>query len=173
MYKFNKIKKNRGFTIIELIISTAIFTIALTLISSAMILIFNGYKKTNSLSKVLNEFDFTFGLLMKEIRFSSDYVVNSSGCSNTSFEYESAFRGGRNVVLYLDNGSLVRKIGSDSPVKLTSPNIEITKLCFYDADPLFLRHPMLTISLTAKIENKNGVFSEFTIQDSVSSRAFY
>ena len=169
MLKQNK-KNNTGFTLIEALISIAIFSIVLTLSSYATNSIFEINRRNESLNKTLDSFDQTFSLMMKEIRYGNSYTLGDWDNCNQSFSFNSAFRGGKQVVFMYNPAekAIMRSIDGGSGERITPPNINIGSVCFYGYDG---SRPMITVSVGAKVLGNNKQLNDFTIESSATQRS--
>jgi len=148
-------KKNKGFTLIEMIVVLGAFTIVITISLSSFLAILNAQKKSISIGNVQENLRFAMEMMLKEIRTGTSYYcgivyddfgngANNRDCASggpvITFRTPS-FK----VIIYRLKNGVIEKYSSDysnpqcasTPsdddcfLKMTFPEIKIQDLKFY------------------------------------------
>lgn len=131
-------KKNRGFSLLELLIYLSIFSVLVVVISNTFISLSKGQAQSNSRSEVDSSIRFATELLRQDIKNAS--IVSVPAIVGDTSSSLTLTRDGIIIVYDVLNGVLRKKEGSGSPVNITNSNIIV-------GAPIFFR-----------IENNNSVF---------------
>lgn len=78
-------QKQRGFTLIEVVMSLAIFLIIMTATSGIFASIFSGYRNTRAIQHDVETAQYALGIMAKELRTSS--IAASTGTSVRFYDY--------------------------------------------------------------------------------------
>lgn len=174
-----------GFTLIEMVVSLGVFSIALLISISAILSVSAAQKKAVALQNAEDNFRFSFEAISKEIRtgrdFFCDNVVPPPGytpknCTggNRLLTFQNA-RGQTVSYEYKnDSGRLQKTVDRLNTTFLTSPLVHITDFKFYvvgtDAVPADLSQPRVTMLLngTAGVSAAEQVI--LRLQTTVSQR---
>jgi prepilin-type N-terminal cleavage/methylation domain-containing protein len=73
-----KEKKNRGFTLLEMLISISLFTVVTTIAFSALFSIMDANDKAKTIKLVVNNLSTAMESMTREIRVGTDYTCNGS-----------------------------------------------------------------------------------------------
>jgi prepilin-type N-terminal cleavage/methylation domain-containing protein len=165
--------QQKGFTLIELIVAVAIFTIVMMVSMGAVFSIVNANRKSQSMNVVINNLNFAFESMIRDLRTGSDYEVN--GGVLTFIDRDSRRvsyqripgENGTGVILkdYIETNEFAEG-------EITDPEVRIDDLSFDlvgegpDGSQLLLR-----IHLQGTTGNPaNNTASSFNIQTLVSPR---
>lgn len=174
MYTHTQIKNTQaGFSLIEILVSLAVFAIIITAGATAVLGIVDANQKANSLNAVMTNMYTALESMAREIRLGTDYQQNCSNGINVDQCISFISSTGRNVIYEFnpDDESIEQTIGTDFPTALTSPEITIETLKFTlhntGSNP---DQDMVTLLVKGKalITEKTG--TEFTIQTTMSQR---
>jgi len=163
MHTYENSKK--GFLLIELIVSVAIFIVIVTVALGSLVVIFESNRQASSLRLALDNANFALNSMSREMRLGSGFTCNSAVCdgdSKVSFDYF-----GKQIVYELNNNNIVEKQIDGGPLlPLTSDRHDIHTLRFTQAGT---EPDMVTIYMegTALVGNQS---TDFDIQTSISSR---
>ncbi len=144
-------KAIQGFSLIEVLVSLAIFTIVVTIsVGSLMVLIDTNARARNT-QEVMTNLTFTLDGMVRDMRTGTDYDCEASGslsvtistdvfdCTKgTAFSFNegglsltrSTANNSRRIAFTLSGGAIVRRLGNGSWYPVTSPNTIITDLRF-------------------------------------------
>ena len=169
----------RGFTLIELMVSLSLFAIVVTVSLGSILGIFDANRKSRSLKAVMTNLNLATEEMSKEMRYGTNYHCGSSGTQSApqncaSGDTQVSFLSSDNVeISYRLNGTALEKAtGSGSFAPVTAPEASIDNLAFYvlgagTGDGL---QPKTLIKLKAHAGTGRGR-SDFTLETLVSQRA--
>lgn len=166
-----------AFTLIELMVSIALFAIVVTIALGSIITIADSNKKARSLMSVMNNLNFAVDSMTRsfksgDIENVSPVITPGSSCFTTEeINYSNASNPfDRRLVQYcVEDGRLTKKIDSARPVPLTSDDVDIkfAEFKLYGGPD---EQPLLSIILEGEVKISEKVSSEFTIHTSVNQR---
>ena len=176
----------RGFTLIEIMVSLAIFAIVMTIAAGSLLTIVNANRKSQSLQSVMNNLAFALENMVRNMRTGTSYHCGSLGnlgtpqnCSGgDDFLALEAVGGSSGVVsdqiVYRLNGSRVEKSGDGGAnfLPITAPEIEVTNLVFYveGADSGDGEQPKIIMTIAGNAGNRPETNTSFSLQTSISQR---
>ncbi len=138
----NFIKKNKGFTLVEIMVAVSIFAIVMMISIGAVLAIVGANKKAQSLNSVIDNLNFAFEGMVRDLRTGYDYKCNGeipgdclSGTGGTSVEFTSQQADGATVTYALDpdRHAITKTVGGITS-DLTAAEVYIQSLNFYVAD---------------------------------------
>lgn len=184
----------KGFTLIEIMVSVAIFSVVMVISLGALLAISASDKKAETLKSVMNNLNFALDSMSRTIRTGVNYHCGSGGtlsepldCAlspGTSFTFLAA--DGNQVTYLFDStpancvqtgstgGCIKRRIGNGDLLQLTAPEVVITNLSFYVVgapvgDGI---QPKVTISLNGSVQVTETQKTAFNLQTSVTQRLY-
>ncbi|MCH8889315.1 prepilin-type N-terminal cleavage/methylation domain-containing protein [Patescibacteria group bacterium] len=186
-------KTNRGFTIVEVLVSFAVFTLVITGSIGAMISIINANRKTQALQLVINNLNFALESMTRIIRIGHGYHCRSDlpgsfsafaiplDCpgGGTYLAVESSKGSSSDdldqVVFRYDaiNTRIERSTDSGQNwFPITAPEVLINDLKFtaVGTDSSDNKQPIVTITINGSAGTSQKTITEFKIQTSVSQR---
>ena len=131
----NKIKKTKGFTLIEMLVAVFVFSIVMTISVGAIFSIVSANKTSQALKSALDNLSSALDTMSRDIRYGTAY--NPIGNSTFSFIDKDG-----NHIIYAFNPTSITN-GGDSIYKctdyisdntcslLTAPEVHITNMNFY------------------------------------------
>jgi len=165
---------NSGFTIIEIIVSLAIFSLVAVVIATALISVVNANSKAQSLKSVTDNINVAVENMSRLMRLGTDFVISADNSSITfvsqdgsPITYFFTTQAGPNNTTV----GAIKRTKSGSTIELTAPEVDLdlTKSKFYiagngsaDGQPRIL----IIIKGTAKTK----ISTTFSIQTTVSQR---
>lgn len=189
-------ESNRGFSLIELLVSMALFTVVLTMGVGALMVLINANAKAQNTQESVSNIQFALDSMAREIR--TGFAYYCSGGTETTGDitthqdcnkgtYLSIIEGGKSLTDGADNrriayrynstdGSIERKVGSGSWVRLTNPTINVTAMHFNVSntankeDDANLFQPNATIFIEGEVVGVGSTGSSFMIQTTVTKR---
>jgi prepilin-type N-terminal cleavage/methylation domain-containing protein len=182
----------KGFTLIEVLVSVAIFTTVMVIALGALLAMSESDRKAQTLKSVINNLNFSLDAMSRAMRTGINYhcdvtslpVTDPRDCNQSSSGASSiAFLSaeGQIVKYCRGNGStcdpagtavLVSKNGG-AYAPLTSSEVDITNLQFYvtgATDPLI--QPHVVILLSGEVPVSVSQTSAFDLQTSVTQRLY-
>lgn len=183
-----------AFSLMELLVSMALFTVVITIGIGALLVLINANMKAQNNQEAVSNIQFALDSMAREIRTGSAYYCSSGGettgdinvrqnCSRGT--YLSIIEGGKSLtsgatnrrIAYrynAGNQSIERKIGNSEWVTLTSPNVKITSMHFNvaatagketDGD---LFQPNVTMYVAGEVLGVSDTSASFTLQTTVT-----
>jgi len=158
---------DRGFTLIEMIVSVSLFTVVSLIAIGALISISSANRKVNSLRTTMDNINFAMEVISRDIRTGTSYSVTGNNKKMTFTD-----QGGIEVQYRHQGSSIQVKNGPGGFTDITSPEINVEDLSFYvvgvGTDG---RQPrvLITIRGTAGVQDK--VISTFNLQTTISQRS--
>lgn len=145
--KFKNQKFTTGFTLIEMIVSIALFSFVMLATTTVLLSVVDANHKTQGLKTTINNLSLTLESIVRNLRTGSGYTLvdNNNSCS-----------GGEDTIRYIDqygSSMVYQRIGGSIQISkaggnffaMTAPEITIERFCFY------LNGEDLTDSLQPKI----------------------
>lgn len=189
--KKEKLRKEKGFTLIEMLISISLFTVVVTIAFGALMTIMDVSAKAKTIKIVVNNLNLAMESMSREIRTGSYYNCITSGV----YEFgdggggeDCNLRDGNILVLKAENGDTVayflsgeiikvyrknNKTNYESINSLTGDDVGVTNLKFAvkgtEKGLLHTEQPRVLIILKGEIKKVN-MESEFNIQTTISQR---
>ena len=157
--------KQKGFTLIEIIVAIGIFTAVITMALATFLNISNIQRKAGALRAVNDNLNFALELMSREMRSGKNYCFFA--CSTPdAFGFTNSQN--ENVVYRLHQNSIERSSnGGISFLRLTSPEIKIDNLEFIFPASL---QPRVTIVLNGLVSNPKIGELTLNIQTTISQR---
>lgn len=180
-------KTERGFTLIEIMVSVSIFVIVVIIAVGALISINDANRKVQSMRALMDNLNFALENISRTLRTGSSYHCGVTGtitapqdCAVTGSDFV-AFEGANGsklntqdqIVFRLSNGQIQRSVDSGATfLGLTSPNIVVTRLQFYVSGTAALdaKQPRILLLIGGTADAGKGLVSEFHLQTVVSER---
>lgn len=170
----------RGFTLIEMMVSVALFSIVMLVGLSALLTLVNENKRAQALNSVITDLNFTLESMARTIRVGNQYGCPSTGTNCVSggdtlvlrAPIDNSFRNIRYV--FNDSGErgrIQRSVNGSNFVDITSSNVDIEVFSFYvfGAAPGDTEQPRVMMVLSGKAA-VDGQETEFSVQTTVTQR---
>lgn len=189
---------NRGFSLVELLVSLALFIVVLTMAVGSLLVLINANAKAQNIQSAVSNVQFALDSMAREIRTGSAYYCSTSASTNMVGGYDqtsdcnkglylSIIEGGESLTSGGQNGRLAyrynsalhnieRKIGNGSWVALTDPGVSINALHFNVANSLVglqsgsPRQANVTIYISGSVAGVANTDTSFTLQTTVTKR---
>ena len=182
----NNIKMNRGFTLVELMVSVSVFIIVMVISMGSILSVIDANRKSQSLRSVMDNLNFTIEAMTRNIRFGTNYhcditqgiVSLPRDCSTAASSMSVTSSAGIQVVYKLVNGRIARTLNGGSDYYLTGTDLTVTNLAFrvygsdYYSGGTNLDQPKAIIVIGGYVGTKASTKSTFTIETTVSQRLF-
>jgi prepilin-type N-terminal cleavage/methylation domain-containing protein len=161
-----------GFTLVEMLVATAVFTVVMTVTLAAILNITDIQKKISARRVVQENLNFAFDVMVREIRTGKNYNNQSDG-NVEEFPFTNAQ--GQDVVYRINASNQLERSedGGFNFLPLTDPKLNIENLNFVvnGAGSGDSRQPMVIITLAASAGEKEKLITRINLQTTVSQRA--
>jgi prepilin-type N-terminal cleavage/methylation domain-containing protein len=182
-YFKNKKKQSGGFTIIEMMISIAIFLIVVTIGMESLLNASFVHQKSQDTRSILDSLNFMMDDMSRNIRTGSAYncvdnngaIISSCPTNGAGISFTSSDSSATILNYYFDSNNNLQKISGSNPAVQLNPDgvkfatdsgFTVTGAALAGADNL---QPFVTIRLVGSILSK-GTTTSFSLQTSVSQR---
>jgi len=183
----NNMDKNipikKGFTLVEIMVATTIFTIVMLIGMGALVTSSNTAKKAKAMRTAMDNVSFAMESMTRSLRMGKDYSCGGAtggDCPNggDSIAFTPADNppgshpAGSRDTSYQINGSTLVRCGATGCIDMTSEDVDISYLQFYvnGSDPLDLIQPSVYIVIKGSVTIR-GEESKFAIQTMTSQRS--
>ena len=191
MIHIHKIIKNKGFTLVEMLVSIAVFMSVMVVAVSSLLSIIDANKKAQNIKSVIDNVTFAVESISRDMRVGTNYQCSLSatsldfatGCGTSggkAIQYSNGvdtiqyrYVNGANL-LSTDGGGNIQKrtIPDTTWYSMTAPTstVNITNMSFYVLGTSAGQQPRVIITAEGQIINKNTT-TEFNLQTTASERA--
>lgn len=174
--QLNNITKEKGFTLIEMLVSIALFSVVITVTLGSIMTIADSNKKARSLMTVTNNLNFAVDSMVRSFKTGDATPGFANGdCFQTD---EIDYVGGdtefdtRSVEYCFEEvdgfGRITKQVQGGAAVPLTSSDVDIDELSFEDISSG--TQPILSIIMSGTVQVSPRISSSFSIQTAVSQR---
>jgi prepilin-type N-terminal cleavage/methylation domain-containing protein len=180
---------NRGFTLIEMLVSTAIFAMVMVIALGALLAMSESDRRAQTINTIANNLNFALDSMSRSVRTGFGYncgSVNGHDCNLGASSFYFTDSNGRAVAYQLDTtssatcgqtgsiGCIERSINNGAWAPITAPEVVITNLTFYligsvSGDTL---QPKLTITVNGYALGSANKPVNFNLQTSVTQRIY-
>ncbi len=180
----------RGFTLVEMIVAVAVFSIVMTVSVGALLALVDANRKAQSLKSVIDNLNFAVENMSRNIRVGTRYHCDASvfptgaidapqncpaGGALLAFEaHDGDPSSSSDQVVYRFRGSSIERSldGGTSFLPITAPEVSISNLTFYltGASGSDSIQPLVTITMHGTAGVNDRTRTEFNLQVTVSQR---
>jgi prepilin-type N-terminal cleavage/methylation domain-containing protein len=170
MYRHKKNKK-RGFTLIEMLVSIAIFTIVVTIVMGTIVTIVDISRKTRTMTEAMSNLNLVMESMTRTLKTSTTIYTD---ITNSPYGKVTAIdQSGKTIIYSVATNTNNNKKGILKTVDgvdelITSDDIEIVGYAIQTFP--YNEQPRVMISLKGRVETAKGIYSEFILQTSVAQR---
>lgn len=169
---------NKGFTLIEMIMSVAVFTVVALIAAGALLAIADANRKAQAFKSVVNNLNFVLESVARNLRTGSAYSPADFIRGNCTSGYISGIsfisQDGIAVSYYLKGTQIVREVAGGTPIGMTAPEVTVERFCFLlggtdegdDVQP----HALMFVGGIMKGKGKEKLESRFDIQTFITQR---
>jgi prepilin-type N-terminal cleavage/methylation domain-containing protein len=195
------LRLHRGFTLVEMLVSLALFTTIATMAVGTLLILINGNSQVTGEQSTLTSLSFALDSMTREIRTGSEYycgtvnqvrggtvtgsstIVQPCSAGNVGISFreagESITGGASNsrIAYYFDSNQLWRQVGSDAPQAVVTNDVQIINARFVTVGVVPLSGDTVNTtqpSVTILIEaraSSSDATKTFTLQSTVTQRA--
>lgn len=170
-------KKNaqRGFTLIEMIMSVAVFTVVSLIAAGALLALADANRKAQAFKSVVNNLHFAVESIARNLRTGSGYTYTDvrGGCesgyvNNISFTSQDD----DSVSYELSGTQIVRRTNGGTAVGMTAPEVMVERFCFLIMGTAARdeEQPRALMVVGGVMQEKPKLRSRFDIQTFVTQR---
>ena len=167
--------RQRGYTLIELIVAVGLFSLVMMLASGAYFIMINLNRQVQGATTGINNLSFVLETMTRSIRTGADYNCGGLGdCQNGSSNF--AFKDTNNVPVSYDLvESSIRETRNGVTSVITDPSIDITSLIFYTIGTIGMaagdyQQPHVTIIVSGTVTYGAGKTEPFSVQTGATMR---
>lgn len=183
-------RHQRGFTLVEVLVSLSIFMIVVTISVGALMMIITASTKAQNSQQVMTNLTFTLDDMTRDIRTGTDYYCGAaaslpvdgvstadcaSGSSGFSFNEsgdsltKNTTNHSRRIAFRLNGTAIERRLGNDAWEPLTASDVVITNFAFYvnGSSPTDTAQPVVTIYIKGYTGTNDDTQSQFNIETTV------
>ncbi|KKU59220.1 MAG: hypothetical protein UX81_C0011G0009 [Parcubacteria group bacterium GW2011_GWA2_47_12] len=169
--------ENKGFTLIEMIMSVAVFTVVALIAAGALLAIADANRKAQAFKSVVNNLNFALESVARNLRTGSGY---SSALFPQATLCASGYKDGisltsqdnEQISYYLNGAQIVRKVGSGNAIGVTAPEVQVERFCFLlagtDANDEEQPHALMLVGGSMRAGTR--LESTFDIQTFITQR---
>jgi len=146
---YNLTPASRGFSLVEMVVSVALFAIIMLVAVGALLSLVDANRKARALESVMNNLNISLDSMIRAMRMGSvyvcgystipfEYTTSGADCSNGGTVFSFAPYGAdpseqsERVVYEFDNGRLYRsQNGGVTSIAITAPEVLIEDMAFY------------------------------------------
>ncbi len=182
--------KQRGFTLIEIIVATAIFTMVATIAIGALTSLNNTSREARAMRVVMDNANSAMDAMARTIRMGIRFDCGSTGPGNVAIQRYCPYPTPDTKLRFYGPGGLsssmqeiqfrfnatsssVERMLANSGTweRMTAPEVQVTSLKFYvrGASPLDADQPIVTMIMTG-IAHVSTTARNFTVQTSITPR---
>lgn len=172
-------KKNaqRGFTLIEMIMSVAVFTVVSLIAAGALLALADANRKAQAFKSVVNNLHFAVESIARNLRTGSGYVSGGRSCPGdglSGFTDKISFtsQDGEPVSYELSGTQIMRRTNGGTAVGMTAPEVIVERFCFLIMGTTARdeEQPRAHMIVGGVMQEKPKLRSRFDIQTFVTQR---
>lgn len=177
-----KNKKN-GFTLIELMVAVGLFALVMLLASGAYLLMIGLNRQAQGMATGIDNLSFALETMTRTIRTGTNYSCGiDSGASGDCLSGDTSFSvtnsSGKTVQYSLLSDVIMQQTGSDAPVPLTDPSVDVKSLVFYVSGALSyiasgntdIQQPHVTIVVSGTVSLPGKPPQDFHVETGATMR---
>lgn len=164
-----KNKKQKGFTLVEMLVSVAIFSIVLVVIMGTIVTIVDVSRKARTMTEVMNNLNFTFESMTRTLKTATNAEVIVEGGKPVIVANNQDGKVIKYRIEEVDNKNKLQKSYDNGEyIDLTSEEVDITEYILEELKTY--NQPRVFFSMKGRVETAKGIVSEFSMQTTVSQR---
>lgn len=189
MINFNK-QKDRGFTLVEMLVAIGLFTLITSISLGAILSIFDANRRSRSAKTVVDNLNFSIENMVRTVRFGNDYHGFGGGCDDDDLEDpQDCSIGGDGLAVQFEGDTVVYRFCEDtndirwstdgesdcddndmSPITSSDTVIEAAKFYVFGTNTSDNNQPYVIAVIRGYVGNKPTSQSKFSIQTVMSQR---
>lgn len=173
-----KINNNKGFTLIEMLVAVALFTIISIISTASLLAVFSANAKEHAVKSAVDNLHFALESITREIRVGTYYDCSASPSGGTATNDCSGgttlgFTSSKNdFIVYRKNGTQIeRSINAGAFIKMNDATVTINDFSFYVRGSSIGDNiqPLVTIVVEG-VAGPADSLTTFNIQSTVTQR---
>ena len=165
---------NRGYTLIELIISVGVFALVMVLAAGAYLLMISLHRQTQSMATGIDNLSYALDTMTRTMRTGINYSCNGLGnCAGGGTLLAFTNEEGASVSYALQGGAVTQTVNGVSSL-LTDPSVQISALTFYASGtsraPGDYTQSRVMIVMTGTVTAGPGKTLPFTVETGATMR---
>jgi len=164
--------KNKGFTLVEIIIAVGLFALVMVLVSGAYLTMINSTRHTQGITAGINSLSFALETMARTIRTGTSYgcPVAGTDCSGgTTFSVRAP---SGSTVSYSNGSGVIMQTTNGVAAPLTDSSINVTSLQFYavGTQPGDTQQARVTIKISGTVSSGPDKTIPFAVETSATMR---
>ena len=171
---FKKIGKEKGFTLVELLVSAAIFSILILAATGIFVKIMNVQKKALAIQEVQDNISYAMEMISKEIRMMSEIDESTKDQAASELKFTNSKDPAQDIIYNLISGQLMRSVDGGANQPITSSKVNVSDLTFYvnNWDIINGPQPMVTVNMVMEISDGSFGKASARLQTTLSGRIY-
>lgn len=181
MKKLKTEKFQKGFTLVELLVSISVFSVVMVICMGSILIMLNSNRKSQAERTVMDNLSYSMDEMVRSIRFGTTYHCGLSGvlsqpmdCASGGSSITVLDSSGAQITYKLVGTSLVKTVGGVD-YTLTSPDTTVQTMTFFVFGSLpYFSGDLLQPRVIILVKGLSGVNttspSSFTLETMVSQR---
>lgn len=175
---------NRGFSLIEILVSIAIFSVVMVAAAGALLTTIDANHKAQAIQSVMNNLNFALESMSRAIRTGDTYHCGDSGslaanqtpndCASSGSSFFAFKRSNDNktIYYYLAGSQIFRAVDASEALAISAPEITVENLKFYvqGAAVSSQAQPRVTIVIQGYAGATAKIRTPFNLQTTLSQR---
>jgi len=173
-------KSTKGFTLIEMLVATALFAIIMVMAVGSLLSIIDANHQAQAKKTVVNNLHFALENMTRTIRTGNFYhcdievgdVTEPRDCASTPATSFAFLDSNGKRVEYRQNGAVIERLvsGDADFIGITAPEVTVNQLRFFVSGAEGAGQPRVLIVLDGMMQGRARVPSAFNIETLVSQR---
>ncbi|MEX2090985.1 MAG: prepilin-type N-terminal cleavage/methylation domain-containing protein [Candidatus Paceibacterota bacterium] len=170
MFKYSNIKKSQsGFTIMEVLVTSAVFSIIALTVASIFVQTLALQRRASAAQKIQDNALFVLESMSRDIRVSLVADQESPDCTATTLTINHPTKG--DVIFRLNNGAIEKSQAGGSYVAISGSDVRFARFNFCITGSLSSDNLTPRIAILTTVENVSGRETlKVNLQTTVSSR---
>lgn len=165
-YRINN--KKQGFTMVEMLVSVAIFSVVITIVMGTIVTIVDTSRKARTMTEVMNNLNFSFESMTRTLK-----TAKSIDWARTNNDTIVAIdQNDKEIVYSFSTDRITKNIDGAGAESITSEDLKLSswKIEKFKSGVNSDRQPRIFFSVKGRVETTKGIASEFNLQSTVSQR---
>lgn len=158
-----------GFTLVEVLVTSFIFSIIAISVSSIFIQIINLERRGLSVQKIQDNALLVLEEMTRDIRVSRIFFQESQDCSAVDITLTHPIKG---IVIYrVTNGTVQRVVNSESSIDVSASNVNFTRMNFCIIGSMDADNQSPRVTIITSVQNRTGKeILQINLQTTITSR---